>query len=67
MIVCLPITQNELLYNVILSKNTFLKCSFIQDKDEDGKQGGEIRLPLDCVIKEELLNKGNIHVCVLKA
>ncbi|KAI2663601.1 Ubiquitin carboxyl-terminal hydrolase CYLD [Labeo rohita] len=27
------------------------------DKDEDGKQGGEIRLPLDCVIKEELLNK----------
>ncbi|XP_073708564.1 ubiquitin carboxyl-terminal hydrolase CYLD [Garra rufa] len=27
------------------------------DKDEDGKQGGEIMVPLECVIKEELLNK----------
>ncbi|XP_059426952.1 ubiquitin carboxyl-terminal hydrolase CYLD isoform X1 [Carassius carassius] len=27
------------------------------DKDEEGKQGGEIVIPLDCVIKEELLNK----------
>ncbi|XP_016095754.1 ubiquitin carboxyl-terminal hydrolase CYLD [Sinocyclocheilus grahami] len=27
------------------------------DKDEEGKQGGERMLPLDCVIKEELLNK----------
>ncbi|KAL1272776.1 hypothetical protein QQF64_028638 [Cirrhinus molitorella] len=27
------------------------------DKDDDGKQGGEIMIPLDCVIKEELLNK----------
>ncbi|XP_048055919.1 ubiquitin carboxyl-terminal hydrolase CYLD isoform X2 [Megalobrama amblycephala] len=26
------------------------------DKDEDGKQGGEMTVPLDCVIKEELLN-----------
>ncbi|XP_051752653.1 ubiquitin carboxyl-terminal hydrolase CYLD isoform X2 [Ctenopharyngodon idella] len=27
------------------------------DKDEEGKQGGEMKVPLDCVIKEELLNK----------
>ncbi|XP_077054695.1 ubiquitin carboxyl-terminal hydrolase CYLD [Siphateles boraxobius] len=27
------------------------------DKDEKGKQGGEMTVPLDCVIKEELLNK----------
>ncbi|KAG1972751.1 ubiquitin carboxyl-terminal hydrolase CYLD isoform X3 [Pimephales promelas] len=27
------------------------------DKDEEGKQGGELLVPLDCVIKEELLNK----------
>ncbi|XP_067314522.1 ubiquitin carboxyl-terminal hydrolase CYLD [Pseudorasbora parva] len=27
------------------------------DKDEEGKQGGEMTVPLDCVIKEELLNK----------
>ncbi|XP_058634497.1 ubiquitin carboxyl-terminal hydrolase CYLD isoform X2 [Onychostoma macrolepis] len=27
------------------------------DKDDEGKQGGEIMLPLDYVIKEELLNK----------
>lgn len=27
------------------------------DKDEEGKQGGEMTVPLECVIKEELLNK----------
>uniref|UniRef100_A0A9J7WZT2 ubiquitinyl hydrolase 1 n=1 Tax=Cyprinus carpio carpio TaxID=630221 RepID=A0A9J7WZT2_CYPCA len=27
------------------------------DKDEEGKRGGEMLIPLDCVIKEELLNK----------
>lgn len=26
------------------------------DKDEEGKQGGEILVPLDCIMKEELLN-----------
>ncbi|XP_051562271.1 ubiquitin carboxyl-terminal hydrolase CYLD isoform X3 [Myxocyprinus asiaticus] len=33
------------------------------DRDEDGKQGGEITVPLDCVIKEELLNKVEKKSC----
>lgn len=55
--------NTKILYNVILSKNYFLKCSSSQDKNDEGKQGGEIILPLDYVIKEELLNKGNICMC----
>ncbi|KAK7144804.1 hypothetical protein R3I94_011026 [Phoxinus phoxinus] len=32
------------------------------DKDEEGKQGGELTVPLFCVIKEELLNKDETEI-----